>query len=95
MIQIWVQASGSDSLLPPLGLIDAHELGGPGSLGGGEPGGRGLWAPCLICPQSHPRPRTGAAQMALLFRMSPHLGRTSGFWTLTSLLCWSDLPVYI
>lgn len=33
MIQKWVQASGYDSLLPPLGLTDAHELGGLGSLG--------------------------------------------------------------
>lgn len=95
MIQIWVQVSGYDSLLPPLGLTDAHELGGLGSLGGVKPGGRGWWAPCLTCPQSHPCPGTGTAQVTLLFRMSPPPGHVSVFSTLTLLLFWGDLTIYI
>lgn len=58
MIQIWVQISGYGSPLPSLGLIGAGEFHGLGSLGGVEPGGRmaGMWAPCLVCPQSHQHP---------------------------------------
>lgn len=80
MVQVWLQVSSHGSLLPPVVLIDACEV---------------EEEDCRLpaSPESHQRQERLSPSLMKLFGKSPHLGHMLGFWTLTLLFYWSNLPV--